>query len=238
MTKRAPLSKDHPCRACEVSAEALCSVFDVGTLADFRNQGRGVHLAAGQSLFHQGDAADCVFSLTSGVMKLYAVLPDGRRQIVAFLFPGDFVGLEARPSHGFSAEAVSDAMLCRMRKGRFEWFADRHPALADARYRRAADELAVTQEKLVMLGRKSAAERLASFLFDVRRRGDAGGSGTAMVPLPMSRGDIADYLGLTKETVSREFTRLRTARIIRQHALALIEILDEGRLRALACGGG
>lgn len=233
MTKRAMLSKDHPCRSCDVSAEALCRALDVRTLADFRNQGRQLHLTSGQALYHQGDPADCVFSLTSGAVKLYTILPDGRRQIVAFLFPGDFLGFEAGPSHGLSAEAIGDTRLCRVLTQRFEWFAGRNPALADARYRRAASELAVAQENMVMLGRKTAAERMASFLTDIQRRaGFRGRDGARLVPLPMSRGDIADYLGLTKETVSRELTNLRQAKIIRPLSRTLLEILDPRRLGA------
>lgn len=235
MTKGTPLPDDHPCRNCDVRAETLCYALDTETLADFRNQGANLHLAAGQSLFHQGDPADCVFSLTSGVLKLYAILPDGRRQIVDFLFPGDFMGLDARQTHGFSAEAVSDAALCRFPKGRFERFVDRHPALADARYRRAASELAFAQEKMVMLVRKTATERVASFLYQLHERAGLGGQDNArLVPLAMSRSDIADYLGLTKETVSREFTRLRSSGVIRQHSLALIEILDPQQMRLMA----
>lgn len=236
MAKGTPLPDDHPCRNCDVRAEALCYALDDETLATFRNQGGSLHLVAGQSLFHQGDPADCVFSLTSGVLKLYAILPDGRRQIVAFLFPGDFMGLDARQTHGFSAEAVSDAVLCRFYKGRFERFVDRHPELANARYLRTASELAFAQEKMVMLVRKTATERVASFLYQLHQRAAALGvqKDAAMVPLPMSRSDIADYLGLTKETVSREFTRLRSLHVIRQHSLALIEILDPQQMRALA----
>jgi CRP/FNR family transcriptional regulator len=143
------------------------------------------------------------------------------------------VGFEAGPSHGFSAEAIGEASLCRTLTRRFEWFADHHPALADARYRRAAAELAVAQEKMVMLGRKTAAERMAGFLSDIQRRaGFRGRDGARLVPLPMSRGDIADYLGLTKETVSRELTNLRKARIIRPLSRTLLEILDTRRLGA------
>ncbi|MCH4151069.1 MAG: cyclic nucleotide-binding domain-containing protein [Sphingobium sp.] len=237
MTKRALLQDDHPCRDCSVSTESLCCALDADALSDFRNQGGTICLAAGEPLFHQGDLADCVFSVTSGVVKLNAILPDGRRQVVTFLFPGDFVGLEMNDRHEFSAEAVSDTRLCRFLKGRFERFADRYPALAAARYRRAASELASAHQKIVMLGRKTAAERLASFLTDVHRRiGTAEVSGAKLVPLPMSRGDIADYLGLTKETVSREFTRLRTSRIIRPRSVTLVEILDPQRMRELAFG--
>lgn len=237
MPRRAMLPENHPCRDCNVSKDALCCALEIEPLSDFRNQGGHVSLAAGEPLFHQGDLADCVFSLTSGVIKLNSVLPDGRRQVIAFLFPGDFVGLEAGERHDFSAEAVSDAMLCRFLRGRFERFASHYPALADARYRRAACELAMAHQRIVMLGRKTAAERLASFLSDIHRRtGMNEADGVILVPLPMSRMDIADYLGLTKETVSREFTRLRTSRIIRPRSLTLLEILDSQRMHDLACG--
>ena len=237
MPKRAMLPEDHPCRDCNVSTETLCCALDIEPLSDFRNQGGSVYLALGEPLFHQGDLADCVFSLTSGVIKLNSILPDGRRQVIAFLFPGDFVGLEAGDRHEFSAEAVSNAKLCRFLKGRFERFASRYPALADARYRRVASELAVAHQKIVMLGRKTAAERLASFLSDIHRRTGMGEAhAVKLVPLPMSRSDIADYLGLTKETVSREFTRLRTSRIIQPRSSALVEILDLQRMHNLAYG--
>jgi CRP/FNR family transcriptional regulator len=237
MTKRPMLPEDHPCQTCHVSAEALCCALDADTLSDFRNQGGNVCIAAGEPLFHQGDPADCVFSLTSGVIKLNSILPDGRRQVIAFLFPGDFVGLEAGERRNFSAEAVSEVRLCRFLKGRFEGFVSRYPALADARYRKAAGELASAHQKIVMLGRMTAAERLASFLADVHRRiGRKESNGVKLIPLPMSRGDIADYLGLTKETVSREFTRLRASRVIRPRSLALVEILDPQRMQELAYG--
>lgn len=237
MTRREALNEAHPCADCDVSEEALCRALDTDTLADFRHQGVRIQLAAGQPLFHQGDPADHVFSLTRGVIKLYAILPDGRRQVVAFLFPGDFIGVDTRQNHGFSAEAVSSAVLCRFLKGRFERFAHDHPALADARYRRVAGELAFAQDQIVTLGRKTAVERLAGFLYDIHQRAGLSGRGGAMlVPLPMSRGDIADYLGLRKETISRGLRRMRALRIIWPHSLTLIEILDLPRIRDLTSG--
>lgn len=235
MTKRNVLPDGHPCQDCDVSADALCSVLDTAALADFRNQGSTLQLAAGRPLFHQGDPADCVFSLTSGIICLYAILSDGRRQIVSFLFPGDLVGHEARRTHGLSAEAVSDATLCRFMRLRFERFAGSHGALADERYRRATSELSATQARLVMLGCQTARERLTSFLYHVYQRAGFGGRGGAkLLPLPMSRTDIADYLGLTRETVSREFTRLRKSGLIRPHSLSVVEILDPHRMRSQA----
>jgi len=168
--RRANLGDMHPCRGCAVSARAVCNTLDVPALAELRNQGGEVRLSAGEALFHQGDRADCVFSLTSGIIQLYALLPDGRRQVIAF---------------------------------------------------------------------HSARERLACFLHDVHHRSHAGTEAPGnVIHLPMSRIDIADYLGLTKETVSREFTALRQARTIRSRPGRQLEILDMARIRSLAFGTG
>ena len=235
MGRRSNLDDNHPCRECAVSAIAVCSTLDVAALADLRNQGSSIQLAAGQPLFHQGDRADCTFSLTSGVVKLYAVLPDGRRQVVAFHFPGEFIGFCESMDYHCTAEAVCAATLCRFETGRFEHFARIRSELARSRHERVAHDLVRAQTRAMVLGQAAASERLAHFLCDVHRRSQVGSEeASGHVRLPMSRSDIADYLGLAKETVSRELSALRATGVIRSISRSLLEIRDMDRLRRLA----
>ncbi|MDE1918421.1 cyclic nucleotide-binding domain-containing protein [Sphingobium sp. HBC34] len=239
--RRANLGDKHPCRSCAVSARAVCNTLDVQALAELRNQGGEVRLSQGEALFHQGDRADCVFSLTSGIIQLYALLPDGRRQVIAFHFPGEFIGLCGWGDHHCTAEAVSRATLCRFDAARFEQFARRKAELAQSSQHRLTGDLIAAQNRTVLLGRATARERLACFLHDVHHRSQAGAGAGApgnVIHLPMSRIDIADYLGLTKETVSREFTALRQARTIRSRPGRQLEILDMARICSLAFGTG
>lgn len=195
-------------------------------------------MVAGQSLFHQGDRADWVFSLTSGIVKLYADLSDGRRQIVAFHFPGEFIGFSHSGYYHCTAEAVTAAKLCKFEAARFKQFEQSRPELGRSRQDRVTGDLVATQHRIVLLGRATARERLASFLYDVFQRGQGSGDASAnLVYLPMARGDIADYLGLAKETVSRELSTLRRCGVILRRSRSVFEILDVGRMARLALIG-
>ena len=230
-----PLPAGHPCQGCEVRDKAVCGVLDCSSLEEFRNLGWTLKLSPGQALFHEGDPVTRVFTLTRGVLKLYKLLADGRRQITGFLFPGDFLGISVDDEHAFSAEALEDSRLCWFPRSRFDDFVAEQPAMERELYRMAAHELAAAQQQFVLLGRKMASERLASFLVMLEERSEGpGGPGLGIVRLPMSRSDIADYLGLTKETVSRVISALKRARVIRLQALDAIQILDRDALRQFA----
>jgi CRP/FNR family transcriptional regulator len=193
-------------------------------------------LAPGQTLFHEGDPATRVFTLTRGTLKLYKLLADGRRQVMGFLHPGDFLGISVDDEHAFSAEALEDSQLCWFPRNRFDDFIDDHSAMERELYRKAAHELAVAQQQLVLLGRKTATERIASFLLDLLDR-DESAPNPRLVRLRMSRSDIADYLGLTKETVSRVISAMKRDRVIRLQALDVVEIVDRDALEQLAEAG-
>lgn len=233
-----PLPAGHPCQGCEVRSLALCAVLDGDHLARLRSLGWTLKLASGQTLFHEGDPATRVFTLTQGTLKLYKLLADGRRQVTGFLHPGDFLGISVDDEHAFSAEALEQSQLCWFPRSRFDDFVDEHSAMERELYRMAAHELAAAQHQFVLLGRKTAAERLASFLLllsERARRSAAECCGT--IRLPMSRSDIADYLGLTKETVSRVISSLKRDRIVRLDSLDVVEILDRGRLELVSEAG-
>jgi CRP/FNR family transcriptional regulator len=230
-----PLPQGHPCQGCEVRDKAVCGVLDCARLEEFRNLGWTLRLASGQVLFHEGDPATRVFTLTKGTLKLYKLLVDGRRQVTGFLHPGDFLGISIDDEHAFSAEALEDAQLCWFPRSRFYDFVEDEVTMERELYRMAAHELAAAQQQFVLLGRKTATERLASFLLMLAKRAEmSNGVGAGMVRLPMSRSDIADYLGLTKETVSRVISALKRDRIIRLETLDVIKVLDRDRLEQLA----
>lgn len=202
-----------------------------------RGFGRTIRLSPGQPLFHEGDAATRVFTVTAGALKLYKLLPDGRRQVMGFMFPGEFLGISVDDEHAFTAEALGAVELCCFPRHRFDQFMGAHAAMERELYRLAAHELAAAQAQMVLLGRKTAAERLASlFLLLLKRAEKAAGRSEQMIDLPMSRADIADYLGLTKETVSRMFADLKGRRLIRLDALDRVEVIDRNALGAIAAG--
>lgn len=231
------LPPDHPCFGCEVRSGALCRVLDREVLASYRRLGWTIRARAGEAVFHQGDEATRVFTLTRGSMKVYRLLPDGRRQVVGFLLPGDFLGVTVDDEHGFTVEALEDSELCGFPRSRFGEFVETHPEMERELYRVTAQELAAAQQQMVLLGRKTAEERVASFFLELAdRRPKMGVHGRRMIELPMSRSDIADYLGLTKETVSRVLGLLKSRRIVRLEAMHRIELLDEAGLVSIAEG--
>jgi len=230
---------DHPCTDCPVRPVAFCRRLQADALLALRSRGRPVHLCPGQPLFFEGDAADRVFMLTQGAIKLYALLGDGRRQMTGFMFPGDFLGISVEDRFAFSAEALVSAELFAFSRSSFVEFCDEHPQVERELYHLAAHELAAAQQQMVLLGRKNAAERLASFFLMLLDRAERGsGQEEYAVSLPMSRLDIGDYLGLTKETVSRMIAHLRDRKLIRLINQDRVELLDRQALDDLAAGFG
>lgn len=232
-----PLPASHPCVGCKVRNVAVCGVLGEGDLESFRCMGGTQRLGEGQPLFHEGDKAAQVFTVTEGGLKLYKLMPDGRRQIMGFVFPGDYVGVTIADEHAFTAEAMEGTTACRFTRARFDEFVEEHPNMERELYRLAAHELAAAQAQMFLLGRKSAAERVATFILALLdRREQVSGEAQREVVLPMSRSDIADYLGMTKETVSRVLAVLKNRRLVRLAALDRIEVLDREALARMAEG--
>jgi CRP/FNR family nitrogen fixation transcriptional regulator len=160
-------------------------------------------------IYGESEPADYFYKIISGAVRSYRVLIDGRRQIAAFYMPGDFFGLETGDEHTFSAEAVVDARILLIKRKTVMSLAERDTEVARQLWRLADLELQRTQNHVLLLV-KTAPERVASFLLEMAERIRAGNE----VELPMSRQDVADYLGLTIETVSRMLTRFETASAI------------------------
>jgi len=205
-----------PCAACTVRGMTICAPLDSQELTQLSALMTPVELKPGAPLFDEGEASGNVFNVTSGTIKVYKLLPDGRRQVTGFLFPGDFLGLAKQEIYAFSAEAVTVSRLCRFPRPKLEALMQRLPKIEQRLLGIASNELVAAQEQMLLLGRKTAREKIASFLLMLSGRACQRGQPGGTVAVPMSRNDIGDYVGLTTETVSRTFTQLKHDGIIQQ----------------------
>ncbi len=203
-----------PCADCTVRPLAICAALDQEELRDLEQIGHRLQYRPNEPVFTQEEIVSSCYNVLEGVMRLYKLLPDGRRQIVGFALPGDFLGLSAAERYAISADAVGLVVVCRFVKRLFARFAENRPNLLRRINELSTRELSAAQEQIVLLGRRSAEEKVASFLIKWRDRLAQIGPATTITPLPMSRLDIADYLGLTIETVSRTFTKLERDGVI------------------------
>ncbi len=198
-----------PCSDCAVREFSVCAPLDPVEQVRVTQIMSQVEAADGSTIFGESDPADHVFNITTGAVKVYKLMPDGRRAITGFLFPGDFLGLTHRESYAYSAEAISPTKLCKFPRAKLERLLEDMPKLERRLLGLASHELAAAQDQMLLLGRKTAKERVASFLVLLSNAARRHGKPGSPVDLPMSRNDIADYLGLTIETVSRTFTQLK-----------------------------
>ena len=186
-------------------------------------------LARGEQVFGDGDPCTRFYKVISGTVRTVRVLVDGRRQIDAFHLPGDVFGLESGGTHRFAAEAVDDVVLVAYRRNRFSDLVKSDPAFGEQLMSSTLESLDRAHEHAVLLGRKTALERMASFLLNVAGR-TAGGD---RVELAMQRSDIADHLGLTIETVSRTLTQMVRAGLIRLKGGRTVILADKVALQLL-----
>jgi len=211
---------------------AILAMRDVSSLPRRPVVESGIRLnfAKGEALYAEGDEAEYFYKVVSGTVRICKMLHDGRRQIEAFQFAGDIFGLERGAEHRFTAEAVDRLVVLAFRARNLESLLRDNPDLGGQLMGSVLASLDHARDHMVLLGRKSAREKVASFLLDLADRLSSDGH----IELPMQRADIADHLGLTIETVSRTLTQLardsliilqacgRTVRIADHRALALL----------------
>ena len=218
------------CMKCGSRSLGLCAPLDAAALDDMAADSERVTLEARAPIFHQGDAARYVYTLTDGTARLMRVLPDGRQAAIGFRFAGDILGFTPTQEHALGAEMLTS--------GRLEQLFRRYPLLERRFLDLCSRELAQSQEHIMALGRFTAEERVAAFLLSLvdaqRRRGHKG----PVFDLPATRADIGEFLGLTLETVSRAISSFRRRNLIRLHGQSGIEILNEAALTALGTGEG
>ena len=190
-----------------------------------------------ENVFCEGDNATHVYRVEAGHVCIYRLLADGRRQIVDFAFPGDFVGLGAVGQHTTNAEATERTRLQSLPVAELRRIVRDNPQLGLELYATLSDELASTRELLISVGQRTAQERVAGFFLLLSKRNERRGEDPSTIVLPMTRTDIADYLGLTIETVSRTMTKLRAAGLIDIEQYIIITIKDHEALVDVADGG-
>lgn len=207
-------SPQFPCQNCEVRDKAICAALNDDELRELSAIATAVKQRAGGTVFYEGDDSTYLFNVVTGAIRLSKLLPDGRRLITGFLFPGDFLGLSVSDTYAYTAETLTKASLCRFKRTSLANIMERFPKLEHQLLNLASNELEQAQDHLMILGRKTATERLVSILLKLSERIGHNEDGGLLIDLPMSRIDLADYAGLTIETVSRTFTYLRTEGLI------------------------
>lgn len=227
------------CDLCVVRNRAICSSLSGGELETLNAVGRTRHVKAGESLIWEGEDGVLVANVIDGVLKLSHSTADGHEQIVGVAYPSDFIGSPFGGKSGHSVTALTDAQVCVFSRRDFDAFAREHPALEHKLLERTLTELDRSRRWMVLLARKSAAERIASFLVEMTERLPecsvrARQPTTRRLDLPFSRQQIADVLGLTVETVSRQFTRLKNEGIIALPSRREVEVLNYDALVAEA----
>lgn len=228
------------CAECAVRDQALCSALSDSELARLNAVSRHQSVAKGATVMWAGDESVVCGNVLSGVLKMTAATADGREQIVGLLYAPDFLG---RPSSGelpFSVTALTDSELCVFPRAPFQAMLDDHLHMERLLLRRTMSALDDARSRMLLLARGTAEEKLAGFLLEMTDRAteESGGdrSGAISFDLPLSRGQIADVLGLTIETVSRQVTNLRNAGIVALPGGRAISVLDRTALarRAIA----
>jgi len=228
------------CDTCLVRNRAICSSLDSDEIKALNAIGRRRVLEPGESLMWEGEDSVLVANVIEGVLKLSTGTEDGREQIVGVVYPSDFIGRPFGATSGHGVTALTEARVCVFSRKDFDAFAREHPGLEHKLLQRTLAELDRTRRWMLLLGRKSAAEKVASFLLEMSERlvdpgcSDPAGTPLKRFALPFSRQQVADVLGLTIETVSRQFTRLKADGLIDLPSRREVVILSREGLAAEA----
>lgn len=226
------------CNTCAVRHRALCGALNSEELDALNAISRSRKIAAGQTIIGDDEQPDYFANVQSGVVKLSKALPDGRQQIVGLQFPSDFLGRPFGSRSPFFADAATDVELCCYPTRKFEELLKQFPRIEHNLFEHTLDELDAAREWMVLLGRKTAEEKVASFLLLLANRSRQIGCqslpdfNTARFELPLTRADMGDYLGLTIETVSRQITRLKTRGLIKLEVGRMVFVPDVNKLTA------
>jgi len=203
------------CNICKIRTYSFCRCLTEDKLKLFSNISFEKEYSNKQNIFIQNDSATHLFNITEGNVKIYQLLDDGRIQIVGFLYPGDFFGTYRNNQYNYSAEAIGNLKVCAFDQKILDRYLDENPVLAKELLHQTSFELTLAQDRITVVGKLNAVERIAKFLLNISEQRKRIGWQNNPISLPMTRQDIADYLGLTIETVSREFSNLKSGNIIK-----------------------
>ncbi|MCI5109138.1 MAG: Crp/Fnr family transcriptional regulator [Marivita sp.] len=230
MLKEDSLSVTQDCSDCPIRHRAVCARCESDELARLEDIKYYRRFEAGQTVIWSGDRMDFVGSVVSGIATLTQTMEDGRTQMVGLLLPSDFVGRPGRSTAAYDVVATTDMVMCCFRKAPFEDLMERTPHIAQRLLQMTLDELDAAREWMLVLGRKTAREKIASLLSIIARRDAtlnmAGLDGPVTFDLPLTREAMADYLGLTLETVSRQVSALKKDGIIQLEGKRHITVPD------------
>ena len=224
------------CSKCDARDRSVCNALeteDLQRLADVAIQ-RSVE--KGRVFIQEGMPAADFFNISSGTAKIFKTLPDGRQQITGFAGVGHFLGLAVSETYAFSAQAIEKVELCRFSRPKLRLLLHDFPALEQRLLETACNELVTAQEQMLLLGRKTARERVASFLMARLDNAITCDGAVDTIELPMTRAEIADYLGLTIETISRTISKLKAEGRITTPQRDAIVIMDPPWLARVAAG--
>lgn len=222
------------CEGCPIRHRAVCAHCEAHELEELEGIKYYRSYEAGQTVIWSGDQMNFVGSVVSGIASLTQTMEDGRTQMVGLLLPSDFVGRPGRDGTAYNVVATTDLVMCCFRKKPFEELMAQTPHIAHRLLEMTLDELDAAREWMLVLGRKTAREKIASLLSIIARRDASltpgGHSGPMAFELPLTREAMADYLGLTLETVSRQMSALKKDGVITLEGKRQVTIPDMGRL--------
>lgn len=215
------------CDICSVRDKSICADLGPRELAQVEKTMARRTVPKGRALMEEGSPNETLFVIVDGSFRLSKYLEDGRRQVTGFLFPGDFVGVRATPASAYSAEALSDSKVCCFAHKYLDSIANDCPGVKDRLIARGQTEYHKAQDHIVLLGKKTAEERVESFLKLVAKAlGRETDDQLTETPLPMPRQDIADYLGLRLETLSRTLSALKKRGSIKELSRTSVILVD------------
>jgi CRP/FNR family transcriptional regulator len=234
MLKEPAPTAPHECADCPIRHRAVCARCEADELEQLDQLKYYRSFEAGQTLIWSGDHMDFVGSVVTGIATLTQTMEDGRTQMVGLLLPSDFVGRPGRDSAAYDVVATTNIVMCCFRKKPFEEMMVRTPHIAQRLLEMTLDELDAAREWMLVLGRKTAREKIASLIAIIARRDAAlkmaGMRGPLVIDLPLTREAMADYLGLTLETVSRQVSALKKDGVIALEGKRRVTIPDFNRL--------
>jgi CRP/FNR family transcriptional regulator, anaerobic regulatory protein len=229
--QRSPLA----CDSCPVRDRAACSALSMIEREELAAIGRHRLVKRGETLFHAGDESDTCATLISGALKICSSDADGVERVLSLVHPAGFVGELFAPVANHDVVALADSEVCMFPAGKYQAIIERFPALGRALLRRSAEDLFASRSLIDLMGRRSALQKVAGFL---KAMADAASDSPChpaeRFELTLSRGDVAGMLGLTIETVSRQFGRLERDGIIAREGPRGIRLKDSARLERAA----
>ena len=222
------------CSLCKIRSYSFCRCLKDGQLKIFSEISSERTHTNRENIFLQQEISTNLYNITEGNVKIYHLLSDGRIQIIGFLYPGDFFGSYRLGKYNYSAEAIGDIKLCVFKQEILDKYLEKNTNIVKELLHMISYELTLAQDRIGVLGKMNANERMAKFILNISNQRARIGWQDNPISLPMTRQDIADYLGLTLETVSREITKLKTSNIIKVIGAKKLFISNKNEL-ALIC---